>query len=221
MKISNLLAVAGLVAAATSVQAADIPGLSNTGAGLLPGAMDMKYTFTSTGTPALAGGPGFVTVNGSFPLDVWLPNSATSSWLTPTADQGASFDPSANGVYTWTYSFDLTGFVEGTASLAGRFLADNAGTVSLNGTQLASTGLNAFTDWTAFSAASSFVAGINTLTFAITNAGQNVGVNPTGLRVEFTNSSVSAVPEPSAMLLSLAGLAMVGGLAKRRLANRA
>jgi hypothetical protein len=222
MKISNLLAVAGLVAAATSAHAVAIPGLSNTGAGLTAGQADLKYTYTSTGTPALAGGPGFVTDNSLFPMNVWLPNNATSSWLTPTAVQGASYDPTVNGTYTWTYTFNLTGFIPSTATLTGRFLADNQGTVSLNGNLLATTPANAFTTWTTFSpASSSFVAGINTLTFAITNAAQNVGANPTGIRVEFTASNVTAVPEPSALVLSLAGLAMVGGLAKRRLSKAA
>jgi hypothetical protein len=228
MKISNLLAVAGLVAAATSAQAVAIPGLVNTGIGAA-GTIDTNYKFgvvtgTATGTPCAGGACGVVTTDASFPLTVWLANSASaaSSWLTPTITQGQSYDPSANGIYTWTLTFDLTGFIPSTASLAGRFLADNSATVQLNGGSILATA-NSFSTWTTFSAAAGFVSGLNTLTFTALNTAQSpsIGANPTGIRVEFTSSNVSAVPEPSAMLLSLAGLAMVGGLAKRRLANRA
>lgn len=228
MKISSLIAVAGLVAAATSASAqVAIPGLQNTGtAG--QGVIDTNYRFsvvsgTATGTACGAFLCGVATTNGSYPMDVWLPNNATSAWLTPSANQGQSYDISAPGTYQFTETFDLTGYVPGTASLMGRFLADNSATVSLNGGPvLATTGLNSFNTWTTFSAASGFVAGLNTLTFTVTNSSSPLFFpNPTGLRVEFTASSVSPIPEPSALVLSLAGLALVGGVAKRRLAQKA
>ena len=237
MKITNLLAFAGFMAvAATASAQVAIPGLINTGstssAGYVAGNQGnqgVNYKVTTTGTAMLTACPGgagpgncaFVTGDGSFPLNVWLSNASSpaSKWITPTATQGASFDSVVNGIYTYTLSFNLAGFFPNTASFAGRFLTDNTGTVSLNGGAPLATS-NSFTTWTPFSANSGFVAGMNTVTFAVTNLAITTA-NPTGLRVEFTSSQVTAVPEPSALLLSLAGLAMVGGLAKRRLSARA
>jgi hypothetical protein len=223
MKFSTLIAAAGLVAAAGAAQAVTIPGLINTGVGAA-GTIDTNYKFgvtagTAVGTPCAGGACGVVTSNASFPLGIWLPNTATSSWLAPTINQGASYDPTSNGIYTWTLSFNLTGFIPSTASLSGQFLADNSATVSLNGGPVLAT-TTSFTNWATFTASSGFVAGLNTLTFTGTNIALSTSPNPTGIRVEFTASNVSAVPEPSAAVLALAGLVMVGGLAKRRMADR-
>ena len=50
----------------------------------------------------------------------------------------------------------------------------------------------------------------------MTNWAQNSG-NPTGLRVEFDASSVAAaVPEPETYAMLLAGLGMLGLVARRR-----
>jgi len=226
MKISNLLAVAGLIAAATSAQAVAIPGLVNTGTGA-SGTVDTNYKFavttgTAVGTPCAGGACGVATVDYSFPMDVWLSNNSSpaSKWLTPTIAQDTSYDLTSAGLYTWTLTFNLTGFIPSTAALSGRFMADNSATVSLNGGSVLATA-NSFTSWTTFSAAAGFVTGLNTLTFTATNTAQAIGPNPTGIRVEFINSDVSAVPEPSAMVLTLAGLALVGGVAKRRMAKNA
>ena len=64
-------------------------------------------------------------------------------------------------------------------------------------------------------AGSSFVAGANTFEFVVTNLSQNGG-NPTGLRVEFTDSAVTPVPEPGEWAMMLAGLGIVGLIARRR-----
>jgi hypothetical protein len=225
MKFSTLLAVAGLVAATTSVHAVTIPGLNNTGTST-SFSVDPNYRFsvtsgTATGTACGAFLCGVTTADGAFPLTVWASNitSAASKWITPSANAAQNYDPVSNGIYVFTETFDLTGYLPGTASFSGRFMADNSATIQLNGGPVLATS-NSFTSWTTFSAASGFIAGINTVTFTLTNQATPAG-NPTGLRVEFTASDVTAVPEPSALLLSLAGLAMVGGLAKRRLASRA
>ena len=240
MKITKLLAFAGLVAAASSAsaQTGPIVGQYNTGSTVNVGApvigstgqQGVNYKVTGPATTPLTACPAgfgggncaFIAGDGAYPLQSnWLPNSAStvSKWITPTANQGATFDTVVNGLYTYTLSFNLTGFFPNTASLAGRFLTDNTGTVALNGNLLPAVS-NSFTAWTPFSVSTGFVSGINTLTFGVTNLATPLQ-NPTGLRVEFTSSQVTAVPEPSALLLSLAGLAMVGGLAKRRLSARA
>ena len=71
-----------------------------------------------------------------------------------------------------------------------------------------------FTSFTTFNALSGFNPGVNTLVFRVQNLAG--GTNPTGLRVEFTSSSVTAVPEPETYAMFLAGLGVVGFVAARR-----
>ena len=51
--------------------------------------------------------------------------------------------------------------------------------------------------------------------FVVTNVAQNGG-NPTGLRVEFTASNVTPVPEPETYAMLLAGLGLMGVISRRR-----
>lgn len=195
-----------------SANAASITGLVNTGS-FASGAQDTNYELNAAGF-------GYVTANGTFPLSGnWLSNNATSSWITPSATQGQSFDPSSNGLYSWVLSFDLTGFSASTASFMGRFAADNSAVAKLNGVQIGTS--SGFTSFSSFSAASGFNSGINTIEFLVTNTAQTTG-NPTGLRVEFTQSNVvSAVPEPETYAMMLAGLGLMGAIARRRKAKQA
>ena len=93
--------------------------------------------------------------------------------------------------------------------------------MALNGVNLgtiASGDASSFNSWTFFDSVApgaSFIAGVNTLTFTVTNLARNGG-NPTGLRVEFLDSSVTAVPEPETYALMLAGLGIIGFVARRR-----
>ena len=211
--MKSLVLVAAMGLASVNAYAVDIVGLYNTGASFAAGAQDTNYALSSTTTTVDA--YGYVTANGSFPLaGNWLANTATSSWLTPTANQGESFDPSANGLYTWTTTFDLTGYDAATASFNAQFAADNTAVVYLNGNQIGtSTG---FSSWSTFSAsAGNFVAGVNTLSFVVTNQAQGSG-NPTGLRVEFLTSNVAAVPEADSYALMMAGLGLMGLVVRRK-----
>lgn len=211
MKKLALVLVMGL--ASVNAYAVDIVGLNNTGAGFAAGALDTNYALSSTTTTV--GANGYVTANGSFPLaGDWLANTTTSSWLTPTATQGESLDLSVDGIYTWTTTFDLTGYDAATASFNGQFAADNAALAYLNGNLIGTS--NGFTSWSSFSAtAGSFVAGVNTLSFVLTNQAQSFG-NPTGLRVEFLTSNVAAVPEADTYALMLAGFGLMGLVARRK-----
>lgn len=203
-----LLASASL--ASMQAHAAAIIGLDNTGQPNLDRS-DLIWQ--------LNGGPAYVSINDLYPVgSAWLANDATSSWLTPTLNQGDSFDPALNGNYLYSLSFDLTGFHANTASFTGRFLVDNqVSSITLNGNTIFSGPAGGFTgsDWTTFGANSGFVNGLNVLQINAVNLAQNGG-NPAGLRVEFIDSAVAAVPEPATWALMLAGFGMTGFAMRRR-----
>ena len=204
-----LLASASL--ASMQAHAAEIVGLDNTGQ---PGVNRADLNWTLNG-----GGPAYVSIDGIYPVgSAWLANDATSSWLTPTLNQGDSLDPSVNGNYAYSLSFDLTGFNPDTASFAGRFLVDNkVSSIILNGNTIFNGLAGGFTgaDWVNFSANSGFVNGTNVLQINAVNLAQQSG-NPAGLRVEFTESAVAAVPEPATWALMIAGFGMTGFAMRRR-----
>jgi hypothetical protein len=207
--------IAAAFAAATlagSAHAAAINGLVNTGLAA-QGQQDTNYALTAVVSDTATGAFGYVSYDNQWPINPWLANDDTSRWITPTAAQGQSLDASANGSYTFHLSFDLTGYNAASAAFSGRFSADNAAEIKLNGTTVA-TGTG-FTSWHDFSAANGFVAGVNSLDFVLTNFAQNGG-NPAGLRVEFTESNIAAVPEPETYAMLLAGMGLVGFAARRR-----
>ncbi|MDH0863001.1 PEP-CTERM sorting domain-containing protein [Mitsuaria sp. GD03876] len=204
--------------------AATIDGLVNTGAGLGAGAVDSHYSFSVVaGASTGLAGNGHVTDGNQAPFPTWMGNNASSSWLIPTANQNDVFDTgSTSGVFKWTLTFDLSGFDASTASFSGRWAADNNGSVLLNGHVISTLGAEkGFLDWTAFTATTGFVAGLNTLEFVVNNIA-TAGGNYTGLRAEFLNTNVNrsvvvpAVPEPKTYALMLAGLGALGFLARRR-----
>jgi hypothetical protein len=225
------LAFAALVLAPTAFAAASstsstssptttIAGLNNTGAGLAADVQDKSYLLSVTGGSTTGlGAYGYVADMKDWPDNgPWLNTEAsTSKWLTPTAGEAQNFDPSSDGTYSWTLSFNLTGYDPASASFAGRWAADNYGVVKLNGTQIGSAG--GFANWSSFAANSGFNAGVNTLEFLVTNTRLASG-NPTGLRVEYLSSSVAAVPEPETYAMLMAGLGLLGAVARRRKAIR-
>lgn len=162
----------------------------------------------------------------------WLADSKSdqSAWVTPFQAANLTLDPSKNGEYVYTQTFDLTGYSLTDISFSGRWAADNYGTMFLNGHEIASiskgTGASAYSNfqtWHDFTSVSSsyFVEGKNTITWDVINIAQSSG-NPTGLRVEFTDfnkTCISAVPEPSAWALMIAGFALIGFVSNRRREN--
>lgn len=202
--------------ASNATNAATIPGLYNTGAGITTDkTQDTHYQLTKTagdGAPSAAS-YGYAAVGSGWPIDPWLADNSTSHWLTPSSSRGESYDPSVNGQYTWTLTFDLTGFDFASAMFSGRFAADNEAVAYLNNVQIGAA--SGFTDWYLFSATSSlFKAGTNILKFVVTNYNQNDG-NPTGIRVEFTSSNVNPVPVPAAIWLFGSSLLALGVLKRR------
>jgi hypothetical protein len=207
---------AGAIALATfgSAHAASITGLKNTGLGD-GGSGDTNYTLTAASSDTYIDSTvPVISHDGQWPINPWLANSDVSKWITPTSHQDQTFDAWGTGTYTYSLTFDLTGYNATTAAFTGRFAADNVVTVKLNDVVIGTA--NGFTDWTAFSANSGFVSGANSLDFIVTNWAQTSG-NPTGLRVEFASSSImAAVPEPETYAMLLAGLGLMGFVARRR-----
>jgi flagellar hook-associated protein FlgK len=209
----TIIAAALAIAAISSAQAASITGLANTGTGA-SGTLDSHYTLAAASSDtAIAATVPTITYDNQWPISPWLANDSVSKWITPTASQSQTFDASGAGTYTYTLSFDLSGYNAATAAFTGRLAADNSVVVKLND-QVISTA-SGFTDWTGFAASSGFVTGHNTLDFVVSNWAQNGG-NPTGLRVEFASSQVAAVPEPETYAMMLAGVALLGVVARRR-----
>ncbi|SEN85927.1 PEP-CTERM protein-sorting domain-containing protein [Duganella sp. CF517] len=205
----TIIAAALAIGALSTAHAATINGLVNTGVGA-SGTADTHYALSSASTTSTVP---VITYNNQWPISPWIGNDASSKWITPTADQAQSFDAWSTGTYTYSLSFDLSGYNAGTAAFNARVAADNSVVVLLNNQTISSA--SGFTGWNDFAAHGGFVAGVNKLDFVVTNWAQNGG-NPTGLRVEFTDSTVAPVPEPETYAMMLGGLALVGAIARRR-----
>jgi opacity protein-like surface antigen len=215
--MKHVIFAAALAAASMSAAHADaINGLYNTGLGA-SGSQDIHYTLAAASSDTtITNTAPYITYDSGFPLGTWLANDSTSRWITPTATQAQTFDASANGVYTYTLTFNLTGYNAATAWFNGRLATDNSVQVLLNSNNIG--GAVGFGSWSGFGASSGFNAGLNTLQFIVTNDALSGG-NPTGLRVEFGESNVAAVPEAETYAMLLGGLALLGVVARRRRAK--
>lgn len=216
MRKMIMTVTAGLLAS-TSANAAPIVGLCNTGQnascsgpGTL-GAADANWFMSD---------PAGIAYNGNPIHPAWLVNDSTSLWVTPGPDGSTTYDAGLDGLYSYSITFDLTGFQTGSASFSGRFAVDNGvDTITLNGNAVTGSG-GTFSSWSNFSSAGGFNSGLNTLTFNTRNFAQNGG-NPAGLRVEFLQSNAIAVPEPATWALLILGFGLVGGAMRRRSAQAA
>lgn len=217
--LASTVAVAALFALPASANS--ISGLVGTGAGLAANAVDTNYSFAAlSGTATGTGGFGVVANPASYPFPYWVPNTASSQWLAPAAPASTAYDPSVNGTYKWTLTFNLgSGYDSSTAAFAARWSADNLGFVQLNGATLAGSVSSSHNTWQAFSASSGFHAGANTLAFFVTNLAQ-AGNNPTGLQVQFLSSTIAPVPEPESYAMLLAGLGLIVTIIRRRNKSR-
>jgi hypothetical protein len=154
--------------------------------------------------------------NGSFPIGPWVQDDSSSRWITPDMNAADSFDPSADGFYTYSLHFSLASTAG--AFFSAQFAADNtASAITLNGHTLL-TDAGGFDHWTGFSAtnASDFVVGDNELDIVVRNFAQDGG-NPTGLNVQFLRSGAGgALPEPASWLMLILGFGSLGMFLRRR-----
>jgi hypothetical protein len=143
-----------------------------------------------------------------FPIGPWLGDDALSAWIGPCCDPALA---DAAGEYIYRTTFDLTGLDPATAIINGLWSMDDSPVdIFINGNAIGASG-SGFGTFAPFSVTSGFVAGLNTLDFAINNL-----TGPTGLRVEMTGSANA--PEPASFLFLSAGLAAFG-LIRRRVSS--
>ncbi|MFT6558865.1 MAG: hypothetical protein ACJAYR_002743 [Sneathiella sp.] len=141
----------------------------------------------------------------------WVAAPGSAEWIGQT--NGNVSDPA--GDYTFSTTFDLTGFDHTTAQINGSVAADNSAAFFLNGNAL---GINVvgFQALTNFAINNFFVAGENLLEVVVVNF-QGSGTNPMGLLIAGSEiTAVSAVPLPAALPLYGAGLLAIGYVVRRR-----
>jgi hypothetical protein len=158
-------------------------GLDETGSLLKPGSVDPHWTTSLPGRPQ--GSPTYAT---SIRPGTWLPNSDTSCWISPQADESAGDAP---GVYMYLTSFDLTGYDPSTVQLTVQVAIDNdLVAVKLNGMTLSGLSASWFGAFSTLQINDGFVAGTNRLLLVVNNLG--TATNPSGLRAEFSFAALLA-----------------------------
>ena len=188
-------------AAAATITSLYSTGVTNAGVATTGNGADLHWLVD--GNAVYTGG-----TNGSFPIGPWVNDSATSRWITPTTNAA---DGTPTATYSFSTTFDLTGYSPFSASFSGKFAADDEVTsVILNGTNISITG-GGYSFFTPFSySGAGFVAGVNTLTFNVLNSGGG----PTGFNAEI--SGTAFVPEPATWTMMISGFGLVGVAARRR-----
>jgi hypothetical protein len=203
-----------------------IPGLYNTGvdgSGLpLPRfSDDPHYDLVPGPLGGYPAGPVAVddtaVENGEFPVPPWVPNSATSRWISPRLDGAGNAE---EGYFYFQTTFDLTGLDPSTAVITGLWATDNTGhEILLNGVPTGNPQVGSFPVLSPFEISQAlgdaFLPGINTLTFVVENAPATF--NPAGLRVEGLVAHANVIPEPSSVVLAAMGVGALGwGLRRGR-----
>lgn len=133
----------------------------------------------------------------------WVADGPNSDWIAINA--GTAHNGPAP--YTFSTTFDLTGYDLSTVSLSGFWTIDDGGMLDLNGNQIDSLSVNnnPWTSLHSFSTISSyFLPGINTLSITITDSDNTYE----GVRLQGSVTGTT-VPEPATLSLTLLGLAFL------------
>jgi len=214
LHLAAAVACAGFVSMGQAL-AAPIPTLFATGVDasgnpLSGGSIDPHYT-VSGGNAYVIGSPASVG---------WVGNTPESSWISNITNTYGGPGP-----FTYTTTFDLTGFNPATAMITGQMAADDQAVIYLNGVDVFDGSLDASHPWSfleTLSITSGFVGGLNTLEIAIPNYIEYGNDGPTGLQLDIAGTADPVavrnpgVPEPATIALLGVGLAGFGALRRRR-----
>jgi len=154
---------------------------------------------------------------GGYPIPPYIGDNTLSRWIGPNNDPQLD---GPIGTYVYRTTFDVTGLILSTASIAGGWSSDNNRVdILLNGISIGN-GPTSFTQFSTgfvpFSIASGFVAGVNTLDFVLYNGG-----GPTSLRVEMSGSaSPVGVPDGGSTFVLLGGVMSLLGTAWRKMTSQ-
>ena len=213
-RFAFLIPVAGaLLGLASAANAVIIPGVYNTGLGVGgvalgagDGQTDANYRITSTDEAGV--------VVGSQALTYYNPAYLQDGPLSRIVNATGTGNGNVGTTTTFATTFSLVGYDSTNATLSGQALFDNSGEIFLNGNQVGPT-ITGFGTLTPFGTnANFFVAGLNTLSFVLHNAGGPEAFQVAGLTV--TAEAVPGVPEPATWGLMIAGFVMTGAAMRRR-----
>jgi hypothetical protein len=203
-----VVCAAGMTITAQAAVGLFSTGVDNSGNTLALGTVDPHYSLAG-------GGPAYAVQQAQSYPGYWVQPDLTSEWITPLlgSDNTGS---GVTGTYVFQTTFDLTGIDLTTARIQGQISADNAvSAILINGSSIgySQSGVLNYGSWASFTVGSGLHSGINTLTFDVYNES-----GPSGLRVNFngTGSVLNPVPEPETYAMMLAGLGMMGFIARRR-----
>jgi hypothetical protein len=222
-----LIVLGGALLSATAARASLTSiNINSTGGGFTSGALETDWTLTS---PTAVLTTPFVTEGSptGFPFTAWGPdNLPTYGWISAQQSYTTS-SADAAGVWIFSTTFSLAGDNPTTADISFKIAVDNSvanNSVTLNGHVLTITGLSAagfnLSTATFTIGPGDFVAGTNTLSFAVTNGNGNAG-NPVGLLVDFTSATVdTATPEPGTALLLAGGFLWMIAWRRRNYCSR-
>jgi hypothetical protein len=162
-------------------------GVDNSKVVVASGAIDSHYTLGPVPTGSPTGVNFYNAPQARVALPIWgLPPFNLSAWIAPAANSS----PFGNGFYTYTNQFTLpAGTDPATASISGKWAADNGANMYLNGILVSTIATPfGFSQWTPFTINSAFLPfpAVNRILFVVTNQ------NPrTALRVEIKNAIVN------------------------------
>lgn len=206
-----LSVAAALLSLAGVANAVIVPGVYNTGPGVDgvalaagDGQVDANYVVVSSNVASIVPDSHALTYHNP----AYFPHGPLSRIVNATGNgNGATGE-----VTTFETIFSLAGFKTANATLSGRVLYDNFGTISLNGHAIGGT-ITGFGSLTSFgSSANYFGAGLNHLDFTLNNIDGPDAFQVAGLTV----TAAPGVPEPTSWVLMLAGFGLVGFAARRR-----
>jgi hypothetical protein len=216
MAIVSVLALSGVMAA-SGAQAEFInfaTGQNSSGTVQVNGGTDANWVVTSwqqnNTNYTLPLNAGVVTPNDADWYGGWLSNTSGSAWIAPDP-----FNANANGDYTVTYAFNLTGMNLSSAVFSGlQWTIDDQGYVQMNGHTVATLGDGNWGSMNAFSIPTSdLVHGINYLT--VTSIYSDYLWEGVNLQGTLKIGGVG-VPEPESLALLGSGLLAAAGAFRLR-----